>query len=235
MLFDNPRFTEAYLVGLSDEMGRELLWRDYPTDQRGTYFYRMWSENSDDLKQQIARFAPGKLGSHLVGGEDPRVVMLIRGAVVKRHPEAIFVAVQRNGDKFSAPPSTGKGAILFHAALNSDTMLVGFDLKKPDVESGDWWFLLAEHPTAPQFGLDAPPGADLPLLVGGQSVSIDHLTWGQLPMRGEFLNAAATGPTVTEADGTPSWASDAAVAARILLQNPARAAFNGKALLDGML
>jgi hypothetical protein len=54
-------------------------------------------------------------------------------------------------------------------------------------------------------------------------------------MRGEFLNAAATGPTVTEADGTPSWASDAAVAARILLQNPARAAFNGKALLDGML
>ena len=29
-------FVEAFLVGLNHEMGRELLWRGYPTDQRGT-------------------------------------------------------------------------------------------------------------------------------------------------------------------------------------------------------
>ena len=34
----NRRFVEAYMVGLNHEMGRELLWRGYPTDQRGTYF-----------------------------------------------------------------------------------------------------------------------------------------------------------------------------------------------------
>ena len=38
----NARFVEAYMVGLNFEMGRELLWRGYPTDQRGTYFERFW-------------------------------------------------------------------------------------------------------------------------------------------------------------------------------------------------
>ncbi len=38
LLRTNNRFIEAYLVGLNHEMGRELLWREYPTDQRGTYF-----------------------------------------------------------------------------------------------------------------------------------------------------------------------------------------------------
>ena len=38
----NRRFVEAYMVGLNHEMGRELLWRGYPTDQRGTYFEHFW-------------------------------------------------------------------------------------------------------------------------------------------------------------------------------------------------
>ena len=50
VLETNPVFTETFLIGLSDEMGRELLWRDYPTDQRGTYFRRFWDRNTDDLK-----------------------------------------------------------------------------------------------------------------------------------------------------------------------------------------
>ena len=39
----NNRFIEAYLVGLNHEMARELLWREYPTDQRGTYFSSFWT------------------------------------------------------------------------------------------------------------------------------------------------------------------------------------------------
>src|SRR5205823_4140628 len=38
----NRRFVEAYMVGLNVEMGSELLWRGYPTDQRGTYFDHFW-------------------------------------------------------------------------------------------------------------------------------------------------------------------------------------------------
>ena len=42
LLRDERRFIEAYMVGLNSEMGRELLWRGYPTDQRGTYFRQFW-------------------------------------------------------------------------------------------------------------------------------------------------------------------------------------------------
>ena len=38
----NRRFVEAYMVGLNVEMGGELLWRGFPTDQRGTYFDQFW-------------------------------------------------------------------------------------------------------------------------------------------------------------------------------------------------
>ncbi len=42
LLKTNPRFVEAYMAGLNHEMARELLWRGYPTDQRGTYFQSFW-------------------------------------------------------------------------------------------------------------------------------------------------------------------------------------------------
>ena len=40
ILESNQKFIEAFLAGANYEMGRELLWREYPTDQRGTYFLR---------------------------------------------------------------------------------------------------------------------------------------------------------------------------------------------------
>ena len=35
------------MVGLNFEMGRELLWRGFPTDQRGTYFDSFWGGGAD--------------------------------------------------------------------------------------------------------------------------------------------------------------------------------------------
>src|SRR5262249_55911724 len=42
LLETNQRFIEAYMVGLNHEMARELLWREFPTDQRGSYFRQFW-------------------------------------------------------------------------------------------------------------------------------------------------------------------------------------------------
>ena len=42
LLETNQRFIEAYMVGLNHEMARELLWREYPTDQQGSYFRQFW-------------------------------------------------------------------------------------------------------------------------------------------------------------------------------------------------
>ncbi len=45
LLESNPKFIESLMVGMNYEMARELLWREYPTDQRGTYFRNFWEKN----------------------------------------------------------------------------------------------------------------------------------------------------------------------------------------------
>ncbi len=45
ILETNQKFIESYMVGLNHEFARELLWREYPTDQRGSYFRQFWEVN----------------------------------------------------------------------------------------------------------------------------------------------------------------------------------------------
>ena len=49
MLLPDSAFIEAYMLGLNHEMSREFLWREFPTDLRGTYFRQFW-----DVRGQLA-------------------------------------------------------------------------------------------------------------------------------------------------------------------------------------
>ena len=42
ILETNQKFIESYMVGLNHEFARELMWREYFTDQRGSYFRQFW-------------------------------------------------------------------------------------------------------------------------------------------------------------------------------------------------
>ncbi len=74
----NQRFIEAYMVGLNHEFARKLLWREYPTDQRGSYFRQFWAVDnyidseglSDDaLKEKLYDIPEtSSLGARLVAG-----------------------------------------------------------------------------------------------------------------------------------------------------------------------
>jgi hypothetical protein len=91
-------FIEAYFVGLNHEMGRELLWRGFPTDQRGTVFSRFWDRRgavpgatpvSDSDIQPIAGWRRTEaLGTHLTQAASDLVVLLIRGELLQRYPRA---------------------------------------------------------------------------------------------------------------------------------------------------
>jgi len=239
VLFTNPVFTEAFLIGLSDEMGRELLWRDYPTDQRGTYFRRFWDELTDELMGDIHRFRRTPLGTHIAhggGATEGRLVLVMRGELFKRYPDAIVVAVREkevNGTPtFSDPPKPGEeGAILFHAHLDPNFRLVGFDLTETRALNENWWFLVAEHPTAPRFALElgaAQTGA----------LKRNDMHWTDLGTLafGRFLAPAALGHPVSIADpdskpAATGWPENAAVVARTLLHDPVRAAFDAHSMI----
>jgi hypothetical protein len=112
LLETNQRFIEAYMVGLNHELARELLWREFPTDQRGSYFRQFWDPSgfyagpqSDpaSLREQVADLPPlhtwppdSKLGEHDArerpGEGKEELVLVIRGELLKRYPNAVIYA-----------------------------------------------------------------------------------------------------------------------------------------------
>jgi hypothetical protein len=113
LLETNQKFIESYMVGINHEFARELLWREYPTDQRGSYFRQFWDVSgyqdvegltADTLREKLydipklhlwSRFS--KLGDHdnrQPPGSPPKdeVVLSIRGEVLKRYPTAVIYA-----------------------------------------------------------------------------------------------------------------------------------------------
>jgi hypothetical protein len=108
----NRKFLEAYMVGLNHEFARKLLWREYPTDQRGSYFRQFWDPtpyfdpanlDSQALREKLYDIPPlhlwdkaSQLGQHSNqqptgdGGED--VVLVIRGELLKKYPTAVIYA-----------------------------------------------------------------------------------------------------------------------------------------------
>ncbi len=225
-------------------MGRELLWRGYPTDQRGTYFRRFWDASKDDLVQDLARFTPTALGSHLVPALQDRVVLMVRGDLIRRYPDAIVLAMYAGRLDAGVPvfedPALNPGTkvlapIQFHGHLDPDITLVGFDLTDQEIRDGDhgdagWWFVIAEHPTGPRFGL--AENSIVP------TVSRDELGWDAAGILrpGGFL---ATSPTRTLQDTDPAGGptaqavlgADAASTAHALLRDPVRAAFRAITML----
>ncbi len=112
LLANNREFIESYLVGLNHEMARELLWREYPTDQRGTPFRQFWDPVTALPRPRETAAARRERGYDIppihewsldarLGGNDNRVdarpqgddlVLVIRGELLKKYPTAAIYA-----------------------------------------------------------------------------------------------------------------------------------------------
>jgi hypothetical protein len=196
---NQANFVEPYMLGLSCEMARELLWNKYPTDQRGTYFRQFWDvrgyvapsgqtidpEQLKDIKpiHQWNRQQPlGVNSSRQLTAGAGQLVLLIRGDLLRRYPDTIIYAVravkdaagQRNlGDEDRHP--------LFRGTLKPDVTFVGFDLTESEARGGrasggdpGWFFVFQEQPSEPRFGLDVAT------VYGGVPASWNDLSWGHL-------------------------------------------------------
>lgn len=233
----NPSFVASYLVGLNHEMARELLWREFPTDQRGTCFARFWGRpRVDDIG--AVHFFHDSLTDNILGGPRPQLVLLIRGELLRRYPGAIIYAAQARlvGDELSLDEST----ILppdFRGTLRPDTTFVGFPLTVDEVIGAaavDWWFVIAEQPTEPRFGLDD----SAKLNPGEPGWTWNDLAWAHVasaPDRvAEIVYPPAIAPPALAAvapDGV-RWGSDSAGQAHATFQHPVRVAIRAKALLS---
>jgi hypothetical protein len=237
LLETNPSFVEAFMVGLNHEMGRELLWRGYPSDQRGTSFSHFW--DSAGAVSEAVQLPPlhtwplsRPLGHNFMpDGGGGQLVLLIRGELLRRYPGAVIYAAPAASPTVVA--EVGARLPLFRGSLEPDVTFLGFNLTAAEARGHPgWFFVIEQQPTEPRFGLDVPQQFGLN---PQQLASWSQLSWGHLAPSQAAFEALSHLPLAVIQEGKTldqlTWNFNAAHMAAITLQPPMRVAIHARALL----
>jgi len=178
----NQYFIDAFMAGANFEMNRELLWRAFPTDLRGTPFQRFWDRRRYTLAgvtylndmEPMHQWRKQPLGERTDENMlDPdRVALLVRGQLLLRYPNTAVYAWKKRTtpqdpnpesvqhtmllkDNNGNPPSKDDIQVpVFSGFIPPDVTFFGFDINKKEIK--DWCFVLEEQMTEPRFGFDVP-------------------------------------------------------------------------------
>jgi hypothetical protein len=196
----NRRFVESYMVGLNHEMGRELLWRGYPTDQRGTYFDHFWGLGVPNAAPadiaDLNTWNTRSLGDPVSGSTPEEFVMLLRSALLQRYPNAvIYLTPALSRGTPPAPVTLVPDELpaheippIFSGSTPPDVSFFGFPISTQAATGADgklgYYVIIQEHPTEPRFGVDVnlPLGTASHLAVGSQpppGLPLNGRTWGK--------------------------------------------------------
>ena len=234
LLETNPKFVESFLVGLNAEMSRELLWRNYPTDQRGTYFRQFWDTSAGNDQPDIDRinqWRDRKLGDNAGAGE--QLVLLIRGELLRRYPNSVIyaVAAKREQDQLELSAPAVESHPIFRGTLKPDVTFLGFALtEKEAIADPGWFFVIQEQPTEPRFGMDVANFAKpLPDLETWNDLSWRHLANTEAELKA--LSHASTKTTLPDVVDKAKWGKNSAHQAYITLQRPVRIAIHAKEMI----
>jgi hypothetical protein len=165
LLKPDEEFIEAYMVGLNFEMARQLLFNDYPTDQRGSYFRQFWdisgylpAPTDAASREKLYDIPPiniwptsNSLGSNpnpLNPDAAGSMILLVRGELLRRYPTTAIYAAPAVLDPNGGTRSDGGPNLalssdlskeiypLFRGTLSPDITFLGFPLTETDVTTG---------------------------------------------------------------------------------------------------
>jgi hypothetical protein len=227
-LESNPRFVEAFLLGVNVELAAELLWREFPTDQRATFADRFWDSRTAGAPRpditSVTSWADNRLGRNGIAlpGSGRSFVLLMRSELLRRYPDASVYAVPAEATANGPVPDDEPDAQLFPAFRGDvppEITFFGFDLDS-DTAAGKnggagWFVVLQEHLAATTFGLDV----------------------GAPRLAHAFLSATAPPPVGLPDGGRPNaglhWGRDAGQVGALLRRKPVRLAVHASRLLPG--
>jgi hypothetical protein len=158
----NPRFIAAFMGGLNHETNRELLWRSFPSDGRGTPWRKFWKrvDGGPDIFEIHTWGKRGRLDDLPTQTSDPKgnLVLMLRGDLLRRYPNTNAVAVRAVRIQGAQQPSGAEADLrtpVFAGQFDPDVSFFGFPLVSDDLTTGEGWFFgLMEPVTEPRFGFD---------------------------------------------------------------------------------
>ena len=153
-------------------------------------------------------------------------MLLIRGELLHRYPDALIYAVKA---KTTKALGTDEKLPLFRGRIDPDITFLGFDLTEAQARGTTtdpgWFFVIQEQPTAPRFGMDETRTGPLD--------TWNDLAWSDVGTApGAHVGVLATTPTVASPGGV-AWGFNAAHMAAVLRQRPVRIAIHARRLLAG--
>jgi hypothetical protein len=228
LLETNPRFIAAFMAGLNHELNRELLWRRYPTDQKGTPIRRFWDRpggGADVDPLHTWRPLTRTLANRAGGVSD--LVLLVRGELLRRYPNTVILAIPASGPDTPGVDESKYKFPIFSGLLDPDIAFFGFELQDTDLTTGNgWFFALQEQVTEPRFGLDETVD---PLRVGAPGVW-RAVAW---PDTGITAGANFTLNQLKSVGGLSPALTNGANVADALFQNPVQVLVHARHLVSG--
>lgn len=243
-------FVAAFLAGANHEMSRELIWREFPTSPRHTFFRRFWDTGATgpDDSGDISHWKNAILGRNLSGiTADALTIILVRGDLVRRYPNA-HVYLRKGEWQHGEVVPTGNhlSEPLMQGMIDRRTAFYGFPVNTDDLRgnrmqrssgrtaTGAGWFVTIEEPSqGPRFGLDLPADEDSDLQTGATTWS--ELSWGHLVGDSltdpHFAVARTSLPVRNAVPGRLSWGHNSAHMAAITWQRPFRLYIHADRLL----
>jgi hypothetical protein len=238
VLETNEKFVEAFAVGANHEMARELLWRGFPTDLRGSCFPRFWpgvpgvAATADVAPLDRWELGLGANGPGGAAAADLSVVV-VKGELLRRYPSTIITAEHgtwsTNGGVTTFTNDGPVAAELFRGSLDPDVTYVALDVPidtllsyDPDSPYDCWYLSLRQPLDEPRFGLDEadPEQANEP----NREDDPDNWSWAGLP--GGAGQRHLTPASVFAADNS-------AKVARLLFQRPFRLLLRARDFVPG--
>jgi hypothetical protein len=244
LLGTNPSFVESFLVGLNTEMSHELLWRNYPTGQRSTYFRQFWDSsvgNDQPDIEVINNWGTAQLGENTSTRE--ALVLLVRGELLRRYPHSVIYAV-------AAAPKDGRLTLsaderhpLFRGSLTPDVTFLGFNLTEAEAKGepphnpSGWFFVIQQQPTEPRFGMDVADFAkEAPIITTWNDLSWRHMAETAAALQAlSYVSIDALTrvlPNIdTQAIDNATWGKNSSHLAYITLQRPLRIAIHAREMI----
>jgi hypothetical protein len=218
LLETNPRFVVGFMAGVNHELNRELLWRRYPTDQRGTPMRRFWDrvDGETDIPP-LHLWRPLTLTLAAQAGGESNLVLLVRGELLRRYPNTVVLAIAASGPDTPSTRDEDVERHIFSGYLEPDIAFFGFDLQDDDLTTGNgWFFALQEQVTEPRFALDETVDPRR----GGRPTAWRAVAWPDTPVApgDNFVIAALRG--VATANQLAPLPTNGAATADALFQNP---------------